>query len=506
MNEHLRISIDHLHEGVQVVSYDWRYLYVNETAAAHGRRTAGDLVGQRMQDCYPGIEKTEMFATLARVMDTRIPARLRNRFEYPNGEHRWFDLRIEPVPDGICVLSMDVTDEQETQERLGSVEQQLHQAQKMEAIGRLAGGIAHDFNNQLTAILGFAQLLLDQDIPPHMEGDLREIRAAAERSAALTRQLLAFSRRQVLRTEPLNLPDLVENVSGLLGRVLGEDITCEVRIDPRTEPILGDAGQLEHVLTNLAVNARDAMTSGGVLTLATTTVDLTEEDARQHPAMKSGRYSVLTVADTGHGMDGETQARIFDPFFTTKDPAKGTGLGLSIVYGVVKQMGGFIWVYSEVGKGTTFRLYFPVTGKQPHPAPALEPLTPLRASGGETILVVEDDGGVRELVVRTLRRNGYEVIEAPSAEDAWNVLREPSRPCDLALLDVVLPGQSGPEFLEELARRRVRAVFMSGYSEAHVQNRPLIEKFPLLEKPFTAEQLLRLVRTTLGADGLAGGR
>ncbi len=358
MNEHLRLAIDHLHEGVQVISYDWRYAYVNETAALHGRRSAAELAGERMHDCYPGIEQTPLFAALERVMTTRQAERMRNEFAYPNGDRGWFDLRIEPVPAGVCVLSVDVTDDQRRQDRLLAVESQLVQAQKMEALGRLAGGIAHDFNNQLTAILGFTQMLLEQRPGTEMESDLREIEAAADRSAALIRQLLAFGKRQVLRFEPVCLPDLVRNVTRLLDRVLGAQVRCDLRIDPATELILADAGQLEHVLTNLAVNARDAMSPGGRLTISTSTIEVTADQARGHASMAPGRYSVLSVADSGHGMDDETKARIFEPFFTTKEAGQGTGLGLAMVYGIVKQMNGFIWVDSELGQGTTFRLYF----------------------------------------------------------------------------------------------------------------------------------------------------
>ena len=492
MHEHLRIAIDHLHEGVQVIGFDWRYLYVNDTAALHGESSALDLIGRPMQDCYPGIGDTELFRVLHEVMTARQPQRMRNRFDYPSGEPRWFDLRIEPVPGGVCVLSVDVTEEQQTQLRVKDLERQLLQAQKMEAVGRLAGGIAHDFNNQLTVILGFTQLLLEEVSSAEQKQDLSEIEAAARRSAGLTKQLLAFSRLQVLQIEPVYLPDIVQNVSRLLERILGEDICCELDLDPDTERLLGDPGQLEHVLTNLAVNARDAMPDGGQLLISCRTTEFTADDAQQHPLMQMGRYTVLSVADSGHGMDDATKAKIFEPFFTTKEAGKGTGLGLSTVYGVVKQMNGFIWVYSEPGHGTTFRLYFPVTAEQPRPA-AQRALLDKASARAAQILVVEDDSGVRELVARTLRQTGYEITLASSAEEAKVHLAKPDV-FDLALIDVVLPGKRGPTLLEHCEGRGIPVIFMSGYSTMHVQNRGRLGSFPLLGKPFSSAELLSAVQ------------
>jgi CheY-like chemotaxis protein len=376
-----------------------------------------------------------------------------------------------------------------------AVENQLVQAQKMEALGRLAGGVAHDFNNQLTAILGFTQMLLEQPLGEEMERDLRDIQAAADRSAALIRQLLAFGKRQLLRLEPVDLPDLVRNVTRLLDRVLGAPVRCDLRIDPATERILADASQLEHVLTNLAVNARDAMSPGGRLTISTSTIEVRADETRVHASMAPGRYSVLSVADSGHGMDAQTKARIFEPFFTTKDAGQGTGLGLAMVYGIVKQLNGFIGVDSEVGRGTTFRLYFPVTGERVTvgaPAPARPALA---AEAARTVLVVEDDRGVREFVARSLRHHGYLARLAESADEAWDVLQEPGS-IDLVLLDVVLPGDRHAALMDHIKRTGLPAMFMSGYSEHHVKQR-VVSSTPLLEKPFTIEQLLRAVRDAL---------
>jgi two-component system, cell cycle sensor histidine kinase and response regulator CckA len=359
VNQHLRLAIDHLREGVQVIASDWRYLYLNDSAAQHERLPVEALIGQRVQDCYPGIENTPLFRALTRVMTTGTPEKFRNEFEDPNGDRRWFDLRVAPVPAGICVLSIDVTEEVRAAERLRLVELHLQQAQKMEAIGRLAGGIAHDFNNQLTVILGFTQMLLEQHTTEEMCRELREIEAASQRAATLVRQLLALGKRQVMQIEPVALSEVIDSARRLLDRALGDDVTCETQVDAATAPVMADRGQLEHVIISVAVNARDAMPRGGQLTIGLETVRVDDANAARDPEIPAGRYTVLSMRDTGHGMDEATKGRIFEPFFTTKEPAQGSGLGLSMVYGIVKQMNGHITVDSAVNQGTTFRLYLP---------------------------------------------------------------------------------------------------------------------------------------------------
>jgi two-component system cell cycle sensor histidine kinase/response regulator CckA len=483
----LRVSVDHLLEGIQVIDAQWRYVYVNATAAAHGQRSVDELVGRTMMECYPGIETTDLFAVLRRVMESRQRETLRNEFTYPSGERRWFDLLVDPVPDGICILSLDVTDRRKT-------EIELHHAQRMEAVGKLAGGIAHDFNNQLTAILGFTQLLLERDLDEGMRADLEAINDAAQRSASLTRQLLAFSRRQSMNVEPVDLNQVVRTVDSLLRRLLGEDIQSELILHTEPAMILGDAQQLENVLTNLAVNARDAMPAGGRLTITTAVVELTDEEAAQHPAMRSGRYAVLSVADTGTGIDEDTQAHMFEPFFTTKRLGKGTGLGLASVYGTVKQMGGFIWLYSELNRGTTFRLYFPTTSEMPPPRPEIARVVALPRAA--SVLVIEDDAGARNLILRTLTDRGYKVVTASDGDEARRLIREMSLEPQLILSDVVLPGESGPELIEQLALTHVKVVFMSGYSEKRLPRQGL-GGATLLEKPFTVRELLRAIDEAL---------
>ena len=489
MEHQLRLSLDHLLEGVQIVDRQWRYVYVNETAAAHGQRPAGELMGRTMMECFPGIEQTEMFIALRRVMETRASETLRNEFAYPSGERRWFDLVIDPVPDGLCILSLDVTDRRRA-------ELELHHSQRMEAIGKLAGGVAHDFNNQLTAIRGFAEILLGVVTEERIRRDLQAILEAAERSSTLTRQLLAFGRRQVFSIEPTDLNTVVASVDRLLRRLIGEHVRCVLRLSSDPAVIMADTRQLENVLTNLAVNARDAMPGGGRLTMATSIVELSSDDARQHPMMAPGRYAVLAVSDTGHGMDDATKARIFEPFFTTKTQGQGTGLGLSSVYGIVKQMGGFIWVYSEVGRGTTFRLYFPTTSAAPRARTERERHDQTRRRARGTILVIEDDTGVRDLITRALSEAGHVVVAAASGEEASRLVGElPARP-ELALTDVVLPGERGPSVVRRLGFTDERVIYMSGYSE----RTPEESAAEILEKPFTIRTLLERIDERLPGD------
>ncbi|MBI4484696.1 MAG: PAS domain S-box protein [Acidobacteria bacterium] len=381
------------------------------------------------------------------------------------------------------------------------LEAQFRQAQKMESVGQLAGGIAHDFNNPLTVINGTAELAIAQvreDGPLHE--DLREIRQAGERAAALTRQLLAFSRKQILQPQVLNLNTVVAEMESLLRRLIGEDIDLVVVPTQGLGHVKADPGQIEQVIANLAVNARDAMPGGGQLTIETQNVDIDEPYARQHGVtVRPGPYAVLAMSDTGVGMDAATRARIFEPFFTTKGPGRGTGLGLSTVYGIVKQSDGFIWVYSEVGRGTSFKIYLPrVVGaagrKRWRPT-----VTP--AHGTETILVVEDV--VCNLAKRMLESAGYTVLTAASGEEALGVLEQPDTPVHLIITDVVMPGMSGRTLAERLLATRpgMQVLYMSSYTDdVVVRHGVLDEEVPFLGKPFTVLQLTRKVREVLDLE------
>ncbi|PWB67416.1 MAG: hypothetical protein C3F14_02245 [Deltaproteobacteria bacterium] len=385
------------------------------------------------------------------------------------------------------------------------LEDQLRQAQKMEAVGRLAGGVAHDFNNLLTAIGGYSELLLSDLAPGDpRRADVEEIKKATERAASLTRQLLAFSRKQVLQPKVLDLNAVVGNLDRMLRRLIGEDLDLVTVLKPGLWNVQVDPGQVEQVIMNIVVNARDAMPDGGKVTIETGNVALDDRYVRQHPVVKPGDYVLLAISDTGTGMDEETKNRLFEPFYTTKDKGKGTGLGLSTVYGIVKQSGGYIWVYSEIGKGASFKVYLPRYGGSPGEArPEESPVSP--SQGRETVLLVEDEAMVRLLVRNILEGNGYTVLEASDGEEAISIGGGHAAPIHLILTDVVMPKMCGREAAETLAPRLpgVKVLYMSGYTdEAIVRHGVLETGIPFLEKPFTPVSLLRKVRQVLDAPGI----
>jgi two-component system, cell cycle sensor histidine kinase and response regulator CckA len=384
-----------------------------------------------------------------------------------------------------------------------ALEEQLRHAQKMEAIGQLAGGIAHDFNNMLTAILGYAELLTEQIGPDKPIGhDLQEIVTAAQRATSLTRQLLAFSRKQTIKPVALSLNGVVESLEPMLRRLISANVSIRTSLDHRTHIVLADKTQLEQVLMNLVVNARDAMPDGGTLTIETGNATLSADDLARLPGAAAGDYAVVTVADTGVGMTPEVQRRIFEPFYTTKERGRGTGLGLAAVYGIVKQLGGNIWVESEPDKGSTFKIYLPRTAVAPVvAAPGRERTTP--PLGRETILLVEDESGVRSFARTVLVRYGYTVLEAESSEQALAQLSGYDGPLDLLVTDVMLSGIDGGQLARQLTpgRPNLHVIFMSGYADPAVEQ-ALPNGCDLLEKPFTAHILLSRVRDALSSHAV----
>ncbi len=384
-----------------------------------------------------------------------------------------------------------------------ALEQQLRQAQKMEAIGRLAGGIAHDFNNLLMVISGYSEFLMERAGSNELlRGPAREIGAAADRATSLTRQLLAFSRKQMLAPRVLDLNAVVTENLKMLNRLIGEDIELVMIPSAQFATIKADSGQIEQVILNLAVNARDAMPRGGRLTIETANVTLDESYARYHPPLKPGEYVLLALSDTGHGMDVETQSHIFEPFFTTKG-TRGTGLGLSTVYGIVKQSGGYIYVYSEVEGGTTFKVYLPCAQEESEPLPA-EPhrgISLLPQAVG-TILLVEDEANLRRLSLESLQRQGYTVLEAEDGAAALQLAAHHSGIIHLLLTDVVMPGMNGRELARRVAniRPNVKVLYMSGYTENVIDRNGTIDPgVELLQKPFSMSELVSKIREVLGA-------
>ncbi len=434
-------------------------------------------------------------AASAAALEGERPYDVEHRIVRSDGTVRWVNERADIVRDDDGrPLRMIGTVQDITDRRL--LEDQLRQSQKMEAIGRLAGGIAHDLNNALTAIAGYSELALGEIPAEHVaRADVEEIRRAAERAGSVTRQLLAFSRKELLEPRLFNLNDTIGALGRLLSRLLGADIEVRTELAPGLPPILGDPGQVEQAVINLAVNARDAMPGGGRLTLSTSLESLDEAGARANAPMVAGTYIVLRVTDSGHGMSAETQARIFEPFFTTKETGKGTGLGLSMVYSTLKQVGGFIFVSSEQGRGTTFRLYFkPAAAPAPAKAAAVDAAAGRRA---ETVLVVEDEPAVRNLVASALRTEGYRLLLAASAEEAIELEEKFPDPIHLLLTDAIMPGKSGIELAGMLVKKRagLRVIIMSGYTEETLTG--FSGNAELLQKPFAPTDLRKRVRAAL---------
>jgi PAS domain S-box-containing protein len=495
----LRTIIETEPECVKLVDANGIVLRMNRAGLAMIEADSPEQVVGR--PIYPLVspEHRQAFMTLAEGVFRGESRSLAFEAVGLKGGRRWLETHAVPLRDqkGETVVMLGVTRDITERKHL---EDQLRQSQKMEAIGRLAGGIAHDFNNLLTVINGYSELTyqgLSADDPNR--SNVEHIKQAGARAAALTGQLLAFSRRQVLALKVLDLNAVVTNMDKMLQRVIGEDIALATVLQPGLGRVKADPGQIEQVILNLAVNARDAMPQGGKLTIETKNVELDRTYADQHIAVQPGPYVLLAVSDTGCGMDKETQARIFEPFFTTKEKGKGTGLGLSTVYGIVKQSGGYIWAYSEPGRGATFKVYLP---RVEEAVATVEPraLSAESQRGSETILLVEDEAGVRMLARTVLEAKGYTVLEARHSEEALALSGQHAGPIHLMVSDVVMPGMSGRELAERVksARPNMKVLYVSGYTDDAVVRHGVLESgTAFLQKPFTPNALARKVRETL---------
>jgi len=501
--EFLRKIIDTSPNLIFVKNRDGRFDLANKAVAEIYGTTVDDLVGKTDADFNRQPDEVERFLRDDREVIESLQPKLigeESVSDARNGQVHWFQTVKVPLieADGTARQVLSIGTDISDRKRL---EQQLRLAQKMEAVGTLAGGVAHDFNNLLATIRATADLaLLDMDRLNPLHPELVQIRETVDRGAALTRQLLAFGRRQTIEPQLVDVNALVAGVMTMLDRVLGKDVHLTSQL--RTEPcvVSADPGQLEQVLMNLCVNARDAMPNGGELAILTEAVVLDREFCMTHPWAREGDYIRLTVSDTGTGMDGETQARIFEPFFTTKQMGRGTGLGLAVVYGIVKQHQGLIHVYSELGKGTAFRIYF-LSSPESAAAPArAAPAELLR--GRETILLAEDETALRTTVARLLERLGYSVLVAATGREALDALTQGATAPDMAILDVVMPEIGGPAVFEQVHRRhpKLRFLFITGYSQGTSHLAPL-RALPakILQKPFAAEALARAVRDALDA-------
>ena len=513
-----RELIENLHAGLVVHGPDTSILLCNATSAELLGLSRDQMMGKTALDpawCFVDEHGRPMpleHYPVNRVISTHAP--LRNLVVGINrpvtGDLLWVLCNAFPIADGagalqqIVVTFIDISDQRKAEEEKRRLEGQLRQTQRMESVGQLAGGVAHDFNNLLTAILGNCELIdMDQLAGDELATALAEIRDASNKATALTRQLLAFSRKQVLQPQRIDLNQTVAELERMLARIIGEDIDFVTVLSPSVGPVMADPGQIEQVVMNLAVNARDAMPTGGKLVLETADLHLDAEYARGHADVEPGRYAMLSITDNGTGMTALEQARAFEPFFTTKEVGKGTGLGLSTVHGVVKQSGGHIWLYSEPGKGTTFKIYLPVDASGPVDPISSPPLSTVALNGTETILVVEDEAAVRVLACSILRRFGYTVHGAADPDQAMRVCDQIEGRLDLLLTDVVMPGASGLQLARQLTLHRVdlKVLYMSGYTDNAIVHSGVLDRgTALLEKPFSAVGLVGKVREVLDAE------
>ncbi len=497
----LRIHFEHTPLAVVEWDLDFRVTAWNPSAERIFGFSREEAIGQHASFTVPPQFRQHVNQVWEQLLNQSGGTRSTNDNITKNGRIISCEWYNTPLVDdsgrvlGVASLAHDVT------ERV-ALEERLRQSQKMEAIGRLAGGVAHDFNNLLTVILGYTQIVAD-GVPAgsRLAESTSQIKSAAERAAGITRQLLAFSRKQVLSPHIINLNDTMLNLDSLLRRLIGEDI--EVLTVPENDlgSVKADPGQIEQVIMNLALNARDAMPNGGKLTLETANVLLDDSYASEHQPIAAGRYVMLAVSDTGEGMSPEVQARIFEPFFTTKEVGKGTGLGLSTVYGIVKQSGGYIWVYSELGRGTTFKIYFPSV-EQPAESPGGEKRANNALRGTETLLLVEDDPQLRQLSSSVLAHCGYRVLVANGPEEGLEVARANQKDIRLLITDVVMPGMNGRQLAELIQREspKIKVLYISGYTNnAIVHYGVLDEGLAFLPKPFTLAALVGKVREVLDA-------
>ncbi len=499
-----RTLMDHANDLIFVVRDDGTVVEVNRRIEEVLGRPRAEIVGTHCKELLVSEDRDASAETFTRLLAQGTISDVECRFCRQGGAPVAVEISATLVDLGgervALAIGRDVTERKRAEEALAQSQAELRQAQKLEAIGRLAGGVAHDFNNFLTAINGYSDLLLLR-LPPASpyRKEIEEIKKAGQRSAALTRQLLAFGRKQVLEPRVINPSSVILDMENLLQRLIGERIELRTHVSPESGCVLADPSQIEQVLLNLVVNARDAMPDGGRLVIETRETQLDAQHLLRDQEVRPGAYVMMAVTDTGTGISSEVQAHIFEPFFTTKEAGKGTGLGLSTVYGIVRQSGGYIWVYSELGRGTTFKIYLPRVGAAVAPA-APEADHGSVPRGKETILVAEDEDLVRDLIVQVLEMHGYKVIATTNGQEALDACARTDTPIHMMLTDVVMPGVSGPELARRAraTRRDLRVVFMSGYTAATVSETgvPRTDAY-FLQKPFSPDALARKVREVL---------
>jgi len=498
---------EHSRELIYVHDFTGRFIDANNRALASLGYTREQIAELNFGDLLSPEQLPEAMQAAQHIFEHGVDTGVHlYRLKTHDGRTIWVEctgVRIDKdgKPCAALGVARDVTDRILAEKEKEHLQAQLLQSQKMEAVGRLAGGVAHDFNNLLTIITGYCDMALkaiDEQNPLHKT--ISTIKQAGERAAGLTRQLLAFSRRQVFNPKLIDLNTVVSDSKIMLGRLIGENIDFHAVLGPALNPILADPGLIGQVIMNLAVNARDAMPDGGTLSIITENVELSLEFAREHPEFKPGPYVILAISDTGCGMTEDVKKHLFEPFFTTKGIDKGSGLGLSTVYGIVKQSNGHISVYTEPDHGTTFRIYFPVAQNLNDTLLSGQHKEAVSEKGSETILVVEDESGVRELIVDVLMNAGYTVLAAPDGEKAEKLCKKHTGPLHLLVTDMVLPRMSGRDVAQKLAQYRpdAKVLFMSGYTDDVIFHSGALDPdMAFIEKPFSPDVFLRKVREVL---------
>lgn len=502
----LRYVVAHARSAIAVHDRDLRYLCVSERYLQEYGVHERDVIGKHHYEVFPDLPQKWRDAH-QRALAGEVSTGEEDPYVRADGTVDWTRWECRPWYEadgsvgGIVVYTEVITERKRAEEDRRALEAQLQQAMKMEAIGRLAGGVAHDFNNLLTAISGNLELaLLDLDPTSRVAASLQEARRASDSAASLTRQLLTFSRKQIVDPRPTDLNGLIANLQKMLGRVIGEDIALRTSLAAGLRPVMIDPAQFEHVVANLAVNARDAMPRGGVLVVETANVEVDERFCERQPGMRPGPFVMLAVSDTGEGMPDEVKAHLFEPFFTTKPIGRGTGLGLATIFGAVKQAGGTIDVTSEIGRGTTFRIYLPAVDGPASSSRRRREASGTWEGGSETILLVEDERVVRELAEKVLHRLGYHVLAAASGEEALDTAGAFEGTIHLLLTDVVMPGMNGRELADRVVaiRPETRVLYASGYSENVIVSGGVVEEsLNFIAKPYTPTSLARKIRDVL---------